>query len=68
LTTDCESSHYGYQCAQLCNCQNQGICNPVDGSCHCQPGWSGQFCDQSKTHFKTDLNRIICTMKYNRFC
>ena len=44
----CDSNHFGFQCAQLCGCQNNAKCDPVTGFCTCQPGWSGQFCTESK--------------------
>ena len=31
-------------------CKNGGICNGVDGSCHCINGWTGSNCQTPKGH------------------
>ncbi|XP_053372749.1 uncharacterized protein LOC123561027 [Mercenaria mercenaria] len=43
--TECDSSHYGPNCANTCNCGvGADRCDPVDG-CDCGPGWSGDTCE-----------------------
>ncbi|KTG31121.1 hypothetical protein cypCar_00045270, partial [Cyprinus carpio] len=43
----CPSGKYGKACAEICVCTNNGTCNPIDGSCQCFPGWTGDDCSQS---------------------
>lgn len=37
----CESNKYGKDCKESCDCQNNGDCNPINGSCNCVPGFLG---------------------------
>lgn len=45
--TVCPSHHFGLNCMQLCECQNGADCDPLNGSCKCLTGWSGEKCDVS---------------------
>lgn len=47
--TVCPSGRYGRACAEICLCTNNGTCNPIDGSCQCFPGWTGDDCSQGTT-------------------
>lgn len=47
----CNTGYFGFQCAQVCGCKHNSKCDPVTGTCRCQPGWSGQFCDKGLTYF-----------------
>ncbi|XP_077978806.1 coagulation factor IX-like [Glandiceps talaboti] len=44
----CPSSRYGENCIQRCACNpdNTLLCDHVDGSCTCKPGWTGDRCNQ----------------------
>ncbi|KAH9488616.1 hypothetical protein Btru_061289 [Bulinus truncatus] len=59
----CDSTHYGENCASLCRCMtaNTADCNDVNGTCTCNPGWTGAICDKlvdqcSNTSFCTNVN------------
>uniref|UniRef100_A0A2C9JEB6 Uncharacterized protein n=1 Tax=Biomphalaria glabrata TaxID=6526 RepID=A0A2C9JEB6_BIOGL len=43
----CNSTHYGPNCALQCSCMmaNTANCNNVNGTCTCNPGWTGPNCD-----------------------
>ncbi|KAK2524386.1 hypothetical protein Q9233_009315 [Columba guinea] len=43
----CPSGKYGKDCAEVCQCTENGTCNPMDGSCQCFPGWIGTDCSQT---------------------
>lgn len=36
--TPCLPGTYGVNCSSVCNCKNEAICSPVDGSCTCKAG------------------------------
>ena len=39
----CEPSNYGPSCTETCACHGQP-CDPVTGTCHCGPGFTGRRC------------------------
>ncbi|XP_038078145.1 multiple epidermal growth factor-like domains protein 11 [Patiria miniata] len=43
----CPALTYGPNCSLSCSCLNNGECNPVNGSCDCQPGWMGGHCERT---------------------
>lgn len=45
----CPVGRFGEACAQECVCTNNGTCSPIDGSCHCYPGWISADCSKRKT-------------------
>ena len=47
MTADCPPMTYGNECSSNCTCNetNTASCNPVDGSCDCESGWSGEECE-----------------------
>lgn len=47
-TTDCTSGFFGEDCAQKCQCHNGATCDPVQGTCACPPGFTGDTCVQGK--------------------
>ena len=41
----CKEGFFGPQCRGKCLCQNNATCDEKDGTCDCQPGWTGVQCD-----------------------
>ena len=37
----CADGSYGPGCEHTCHCLNDAKCNPVEGRCHCRPGYRG---------------------------
>lgn len=46
ISPGCTSGRYGKDCEKTCQCQNGGTCDPVHGSCTCQPGFIGAHCEE----------------------
>ena len=44
--TKCPPQTFGLDCAQKCECQNNGECHHISGACQCSPGWQGALCDE----------------------
>ncbi|VEL16235.1 unnamed protein product [Protopolystoma xenopodis] len=41
----CVQGRYGRDCQETCDCQRQDarlLCDPLDGTCRCRPGWTGR--------------------------
>lgn len=38
----CSDDTFGVNCSNMCDCENGAICNPVDGTCLCSPGYVGE--------------------------
>uniref|UniRef100_A0A3P9PU63 Platelet endothelial aggregation receptor 1 n=1 Tax=Poecilia reticulata TaxID=8081 RepID=A0A3P9PU63_POERE len=41
---ECTAGTYGQDCKGVCNCANGARCFNIDGSCFCEPGFSGPQC------------------------
>ena len=41
----CPDFTFGLNCSSACACTNGGVCNPVNGSCSCLPGYTGPQCE-----------------------
>ena len=37
----CPSGSYGSGCKKKCECYNGAGCDPLNGNCHCKPGYQG---------------------------
>ena len=55
----CDSQHFGYNCAQRCNCDANAQCDPVSGACICSAGWTGAQClTRKKVHIYLAYNYL----------
>ncbi|XP_058426093.1 N-acetylglucosamine-1-phosphodiester alpha-N-acetylglucosaminidase isoform X2 [Diceros bicornis minor] len=45
-TETCPNGSFGEDCAEKCQCQNGATCDPVQGTCTCPPGFTGDACVQ----------------------
>lgn len=41
----CEGGRWGPNCAEECQCEHGGHCDPVTGDCECNPGYRGSMCE-----------------------
>lgn len=43
---ECEFGFFGFNCTETCHCNatNTANCSPVNGTCTCLPGWTGNNC------------------------
>ena len=57
ITCGCEQGYWGDTCSSLCPggllnvCNGHGFCDPVNGTCHCEPHWSGNTTREDGTTF-----------------
>ncbi|KAB1251081.1 N-acetylglucosamine-1-phosphodiester alpha-N-acetylglucosaminidase, partial [Camelus dromedarius] len=42
----CTNGSFGEECAKKCQCHNGATCDPVQGTCTCPPGFTGDTCVQ----------------------
>jgi len=42
----CPEGMFGLNCTKKCACRNDAKCDPIDGTCTCEPGWKGKTCSQ----------------------
>ncbi|KAG8506473.1 N-acetylglucosamine-1-phosphodiester alpha-N-acetylglucosaminidase [Galemys pyrenaicus] len=45
-TEACTNGSFGQDCAHRCLCHNGASCDPVQGTCSCPPGFTGDTCMQ----------------------
>ncbi|BFZ22776.1 hypothetical protein BsWGS_25813 [Bradybaena similaris] len=63
---ECDDGYYGDSCLQRCKCGRNSLCDKVNGSCYCSPGWTGTSCDvdidecQQGTHQCSPNNHERC--------
>ncbi|XP_035661723.1 tyrosine-protein kinase receptor Tie-1-like [Branchiostoma floridae] len=50
----CAPDTFGWNCSMNCNCANNASCDPVNGSCICAEGLSGEFCQ-----IVPDKNQVV---------
>ena len=44
----CLNGTYGPNCLRMCMCSpdhESSPCDRIDGTCYCEPGYTGRFCD-----------------------
>ena len=51
----CPEGTFGSGCSETCACENEGLCNSVDGSCTCVGGWTGPTCSTRETPTNEDV-------------
>ena len=42
----CPEDTYGQDCKNKCECMNDAVCDIVDGTCECEPGYEGEYCEK----------------------
>lgn len=47
----CYENTWGSACANKCNCAFGHHCNNIDGTCECNIGFTGKFCEKRKFFF-----------------
>ncbi|CAH1261831.1 RET [Branchiostoma lanceolatum] len=52
----CSPGTFGLNCSMSCYCQNNATCDPVNGSCICDEGQSGEFCQNVSV---PDKNQVV---------
>ncbi|XP_035674931.1 uncharacterized protein LOC118414791 [Branchiostoma floridae] len=52
----CAPGSFGLNCSRNCNCQNNASCDPVNGTCFCAEGQSGEFCENAP---KPENNQVV---------
>ncbi|KAF0022247.1 hypothetical protein F2P81_025509 [Scophthalmus maximus] len=45
LRKGCPSGFYGFQCSEVCRCQNGADCDHMSGRCSCRTGFIGPSCE-----------------------
>lgn len=43
---ECPVGQFGQDCAETCDCAPGARCFPADGSCLCEPGFTGHRCSE----------------------
>ncbi|XP_053372976.1 fibrillin-1-like [Mercenaria mercenaria] len=67
ICKECDSKHYGKDCAEECKCivTNTETCDSVSGSCTCSTGWEGDTCSDDINECSsspcTDTHKTKCT-------
>lgn len=49
--SECSPGFYGVDCDNRCDCEHSLQCDRVTGQCQCKVGFTGDRCDQGKTHY-----------------
>ena len=66
LVCTCEHGYWGLACNELCPgglwniCSNHGICDPINGTCSCDPRWRGDI--NSTTSGNVTLSLVPCSV------
>ncbi|XP_066272580.1 uncharacterized protein [Branchiostoma lanceolatum] len=55
----CSPGSFGLQCNRDCYCENNAPCDPVNGSCICAEGQSGEICQNVPTPDKSQVVVVV---------
>ena len=67
----CDQGFYGQGCSEVCVCET-GYCNPMNGTCTCEPSYFGADCAHSEsrrahiTHTHTRTSTLCTTRMHMR--
>lgn len=66
VLTVCRSDRFGADCQQQCQCNvaNTKTCDHVTGTCTCEPGFTGDTCDNDIN--ECNINTFVCTEPFTR--
>ncbi len=56
FVSECPAGRFGSDCQDRCYCLNGAQCDRQTGQCVCQPGWTGQRCENGKIIYRRLLN------------
>lgn len=56
VLSECPADRFGSDCQDRCECLNGAQCDGQTGRCVCQPGWTGQHCENGKIIYRRLLN------------
>ncbi|KAI8499652.1 Endothelial cell-specific molecule 1 [Branchiostoma belcheri] len=56
---ECAPGTFGRNCSMKCYCENSALCDPVNGSCICAEGQSGEFCQIVSNPEKNQVVAVV---------
>jgi len=56
----CPAGTWGTNCTNVCECTKHGKCQPDDGSCLCESGWTGPLCHHRTRPIRSALLPCTC--------
>lgn len=59
----CPKGSYGVRCAQRCRCFDNAHCDPVEGTCQCPAGRTGEYCQEGKLAKNTRERSYVYEVK-----
>ena len=67
---ECPEGYYG-DCTQQCDCDNGASCDREDGTCHCEPGFVGDKCQNECDPWKHGTRCTVdclCNREHTESC
>ena len=61
----CDVGFYGVGCTSKCKCENNGICNYHNGTCACESGYHGEYCQTPGEYAMFGLEHFCIQMTLN---